>query len=90
MFTAILLMIIGLSAVALGLTYALKKKKYFYIPTVVLFSVGIMMIGVRFFPGIKDTWYDTILVVFGMIFIFASLLTTLTITFMKFTTKKRG
>jgi hypothetical protein len=90
MFTAIILMILGLSAIALGLTYALRRKRYFYIPTIILLGVGVIMIGISFIPGIKDTWSDTILVVFGMIFIFASLLTALTITFMKFTVKRRG
>ncbi|MDX9691936.1 MAG: hypothetical protein RBT45_05710, partial [Acholeplasmataceae bacterium] len=62
----------------------------FYVPTIVLFGIGIIMIGIRFLPDVKDTWTDTILVVFGMIFIFAAFLTSLTIIFMKYTVKRRG
>jgi hypothetical protein len=60
------------------------------VPTIVLFGIGIIMIGIRFLPDVKDTWTDTILVVFGMIFIFAAFLTSLTIIFMKYTVKRRG
>jgi hypothetical protein len=90
MFIAIILIILGLSSIALGLSYVLKRKKLFYVPTIVLFGIGIIMIGIRFLPDVKDTWTDTILVVFGMIFIFAAFLTSLTIIFMKYTVKRRG
>ncbi|MDX9691671.1 MAG: hypothetical protein RBT45_04385 [Acholeplasmataceae bacterium] len=90
MIETILLSILGLSIIAIGLTYVLPRKKFFYVPTILLFGIGIIMIGISFIPGIKGNWLDVILVIFGMIFIFAALLTSLTIIFMKYSAKRRG
>ena len=89
MYVPIILFILGLASIAGGLTYVLRLKKYFWLPTFVLFGVGMIMLGLSMLDGVNGTWTESILIIFGMIFIFASLLTFLTIIFMKLSVKKR-
>ena len=90
MYIPILLFIFGLASIGGGLTYVMRQKKYFWLPTFIFFGVGVMMLGTSMIQGVKGTWLDTILVIFGMIFVFASFLTFLTIIFMKLSVKKRS
>jgi hypothetical protein len=88
MWFTIMMIILGISLIALAITYFLPRKKAYYIPMLTLLGVGLMMIGLSQLNGIKDNWASTILVVFGMIFIFSSILTAITLFFLSLSKKK--
>lgn len=84
MFLSIVLMILGLSMLGVGVSFILRKKKYVWLPPIILGGIGLIMLGLSWIDGIKDDWLGTIFIIFGMIFIFAFILTTLTILLMKY------
>jgi hypothetical protein len=81
------MMILGLSMLGVGVSFTLRKKKYVWLPPIILGGIGLIMIGLSWIDGIKDDWLGTIFIIFGMIFIFAFILTTLTILLMKYQTR---
>jgi len=89
MFPTIFLMILGLSLIGFGSFYVVRNKRYFWLPPVILGGIGLIMLGISFIDGIKDDWLGMILIIFGMIFIFASILTTLTIFLMKYQSHRK-
>jgi hypothetical protein len=88
MWFTIIMMILGISLIALAVTYFLPRKKAYFIPMLTLLGLGLIMIGLSQLAGIKDNWSSTILIVFGMIFIFSSILTAITLIFLSLSKKK--
>ncbi len=89
MFLSILLMILGLTAIGLGISFILRKKQYVWVPSIILGGIGLLMLGLSFIDGIKDDWLGTIFIIFGMIFIFAFILTSITILLLKYQSHKK-
>jgi len=90
MYLTIFLIILGLSLIGFGTFYVIRNKRYFWLPPAILGGIGLMMIGLSLIKGIKDDWLGTIFIIFGMIFIFASCLTSLTIFFMKYQSQRKS
>jgi hypothetical protein len=82
MWFTIVMMILGISVITLAITYFLPRKKRYWIPALSLLGLGLIMIGLSQLDGIKDNWSSTILVVFGMIFVFSFILTAITLFFL--------
>ncbi len=89
MWFTIIMMILGLSVIALAITYFLPRKKAYFIPMLTLLGLGLIMIGLSQLTGIKDDWFGTMFIVFGMMLIFSSILTALTLVFL-FLSKKNS
>lgn len=89
MFLSILLMILGLTAIGLGISFILRKRQYVWVPSIILGGIGLLMLGLSFIDGIKDDWLGTIFIIFGMIFIFAFILTSITILLLKYQSHKK-
>ena len=87
MWFTIIMIILGISLIALAVTYFLPRKKAYFIPMLTLLGIGLIMIGISQLNGIKDNWSATILIVFGMIFIFSSILTAITLIFLRLSKK---
>jgi len=87
MWFTIIMIILGISLIALAVTYFLPRKKAYFIPMLTLLGIGLIMIGISQLNGIKDNWSSTILIVFGMIFIFSSILTAITLIFLRLSKK---
>lgn len=87
MWFTIIIIILGISFIALAVTYFLPRKKAYFIPMLTLLGIGLIMIGISQLNGIKDNWSSTILIVFGMIFIFSSILTAITLIFLRLSKK---
>jgi hypothetical protein len=83
------LMVLGISIVALGIAFLLRKRKTVWIPSLILTGLSILFIGLGQLPQPAGSWNDLIFTLFGMIFFFAAAVTAL-VTFLVKKYKKKS